>query len=102
MFAHLLFAYAQASFRLGGSVHYTTLGRTGVTVSRLCLGAMMFGKDGNRDHDDCVRIMHRAFDGGINFVDTADVYAYGESEEIVGAGVRHRRDDIIVATKVHH
>jgi aryl-alcohol dehydrogenase-like predicted oxidoreductase len=87
---------------LGGDVQYTTLGRTGVTVSRLCLGAMMFGQDGNADHDDCVRIMHRAFDAGVNFLDTADVYGYGESEEIVGAGLRGRRDDIVVATKVHH
>ena len=63
-------------------MQYTTLGRTGVVVSRLCLGAMMFGSDGNADHDDCLRIMHRAFDGGVNFIDTADVYAYGESEEI--------------------
>jgi aryl-alcohol dehydrogenase-like predicted oxidoreductase len=86
----------------GSAVQYTTLGRTGVTVSRLCLGAMMFGRDGNPDHADCVRIMHRAFDGGINFVDTADVYAYGESEEIVGRAVRDRRDAIIVATKLHH
>ena len=83
-------------------MQYTTLGRTGVTVSRLCLGAMMFGQDGNPDHDDCVRIMHRAFEAGINFIDTADVYAYGESEEIVGAAIRDRRDEVIVATKLHH
>src|SRR5512147_11243 len=63
---------------------------------------MMFGQDGNPDHDDCVRIMHRAFDAGINFIDTADVYGYGESEEIVGAALRDRRDEIIVATKLHH
>ena len=61
-----------------------TLGRTGVKVSPLCLGAMMFGAWGNTDHEDSVRIIHTALDAGINFVDTADVYSQGESEEIVG------------------
>ena len=61
-----------------------TLGRTGVRVSPLCLGAMMFGAWGNPDHDESVKIIHRALDAGINFVDTADVYSAGESEEIVG------------------
>ena len=51
------------------------LGRTGVSVSKLCLGAMMFGAWGNSDHDDSIRIIHAALDAGINFVDTADVYA---------------------------
>ena len=60
------------------------LGRTGMRVSTSCLGAMMFGRIGNPDHDDCVRIVHKALDAGINFVDTADVYSAGESEEIVG------------------
>src|SRR5262245_4260152 len=78
-----------------------TLGSTGVHVSEYCLGAMMFGKWGNRDHEDCVRIAHRAFDAGINFVDTADVYSTGESEEIVGKAIAGRRDDIVLATKVH-
>ena len=78
-----------------------TLGSTGVQVSEYCLGAMMFGKWGNRDHEDCVRIAHRAFDAGINFVDTADVYSTGESEEIVGKAIAGRRDDIVLATKVH-
>src|SRR5918996_586022 len=77
-----------------------TLGSTGVQVSEFCLGAMMFGKWGNPDHDDCVRIAHRAFDAGVNFVDTADVYSQGESEEIVGKAIAGRRDDIILATKV--
>ncbi len=63
---------------------YRPLGRTGVKVSPLCLGAMMFGAWGNADHDDCTAIIHAALDAGINFVDTADVYAAGESEEIVG------------------
>jgi aryl-alcohol dehydrogenase-like predicted oxidoreductase len=78
-----------------------TLGSTGVQVSEYCLGAMMFGQWGNRDHEDCVRIAHRAFDGGINFVDTADVYSAGESEEIVGKAITGRRDELVLATKVH-
>jgi aryl-alcohol dehydrogenase-like predicted oxidoreductase len=77
-----------------------TLGTTGVQVSEYCLGAMMFGAWGNPDHDDCVRIAHRAFDAGINFVDTADVYSRGESEEIVGKAIAGRRDDFVLATKV--
>jgi aryl-alcohol dehydrogenase (NADP+) len=75
------------------------LGTTGVRVSEHCLGAMMFGRFGNRDHDDCVRIIHKALDAGINFVDTADMYSAGESEEIVGKALAGRRDDVIVATK---
>src|ERR1700710_527141 len=75
------------------------LGRTGVHVSRLCLGTMMFGAWGNSDHDDSVRIIHRALDAGINFVDTADVYSAGESEEILGKALKGRRDDIVLATK---
>ena len=81
---------------------HRTLGRTGVKVSPLCLGAMMFGAWGERDHDESVRIIHRALDAGINFVDTADVYSAGESEEIVGKALAGgRRDDVILATKVH-
>ena len=77
------------------------LGRTGVQVSELCLGAMVFGAWGNRDHDECVRIIGIALDNGINFVDTADVYADGESEEIVGRALKGRRDDVVLATKGH-
>ena len=78
------------------------LGRTGVSVSPLCLGTMMFGAWGNTDHDDSIRIIHRALDAGINFVDTADVYARGESEEIVGKALKGgRRDHVVLATKVH-
>lgn len=77
------------------------LGRTGVRVSPLCLGAMMFGAWGNTDHDESVRIIHRALEAGINFVDTADVYSAGESEEIVGKALKGRRDDVVLATKVH-
>jgi aryl-alcohol dehydrogenase-like predicted oxidoreductase len=79
-----------------------TLGRTGVRVSPLCLGAMMFGGWGNTDEEDCIRIIHRALDVGINFIDTADVYARGESEEIVGRALAGgRRDNVVLATKVH-
>jgi aryl-alcohol dehydrogenase-like predicted oxidoreductase len=76
------------------------LGRTGVQVSKLCLGTMMFGAWGNPDHDDSIRIIHRALDAGINFIDTADVYSAGESEEIVGKALRGRRDDVVLATKL--
>src|SRR4051812_21856612 len=78
---------------------YHLLGRTGVSVSKLCLGAMMFGAWGNPDHDDSIRIIHPALDAGINFVDTADVYAHGESEEILGKALKGRRDDVVLATK---
>jgi aryl-alcohol dehydrogenase-like predicted oxidoreductase len=79
-----------------------TLGRTGVKVSPLCLGAMMFGDWGNRDHDDSIRIIHAALDAGINFIDTADVYSRGESEEIVAKALAGgRRDDVVLATKVN-
>jgi aryl-alcohol dehydrogenase-like predicted oxidoreductase len=78
------------------------LGRTGVSVSKLCLGAMMFGAWGNPDHDESIQIIHAALDAGINFIDTADVYARGESEEIVGKALAGgRRDDVILATKFH-
>jgi aryl-alcohol dehydrogenase-like predicted oxidoreductase len=75
------------------------LGRTGVSVSPLCLGAMMFGPWGNSDEADSVRIIHRALDAGINFIDTADVYSAGESERIVGKALAGRRDDVVLATK---
>src|SRR5689334_16598672 len=82
-------------------MEFRPLGRTGVQVSPLCLGTMLFGAWGNPDHDDSIRIIHRALDAGINFVDTADVYAAGESEEIVGRALEGRRDDIVLATKFH-
>src|ERR1700684_2880140 len=78
---------------------YRTLGRTGVEVSPLCLGATMFGAWGNPDHEDSIRIIHAALDAGINFVDTADVYSRGESEEIVGKALAGRRDKVVLATK---
>jgi len=82
-------------------MEYRTLGGTGVRVSTHCLGAMMFGAWGNTDVDDCVRIIHEALDRGINFVDTADVYSSGESERIVGKALKGRRDNVVLATKVH-
>jgi aryl-alcohol dehydrogenase-like predicted oxidoreductase len=82
-------------------MEYRLLGATGVEVSPFCLGAMMFGAWGNTDHGESVRIIHRALDAGINFIDTADVYARGESEEIVGKALRGRRDSVVLATKVH-
>jgi aryl-alcohol dehydrogenase-like predicted oxidoreductase len=84
------------------TMNYRTLGTTGTKVTPLCLGAMMFGDWGNQDHDDSIRIIHRALDAGINFIDTADVYSRGESEEIVGKALaRGRRDHVVLATKVH-
>src|SRR3979409_2147546 len=83
-------------------MEYRTLGRTGGQVSPLCLGAMMFGAWGNPDHDDSIRIIHRALDEGINFIDTADVYSRGESEKIVGKALSGgRRDNVVLATKFH-
>jgi aryl-alcohol dehydrogenase-like predicted oxidoreductase len=82
-------------------MQYRVLGRTGIKVSPYCLGAMMFGGLGNPDHADCIRIIHKALDFGINFVDTADRYSRGESEEIVGKALKGRRDNIVLATKVH-
>ena len=82
-------------------MQYRTLGRTGMKVSPYCLGAMMFGGMGNSDHDDSIRIIHKAVDAGINFIDTADRYSQGESEEIVGKALKGRRDNIVLATKVH-
>jgi aryl-alcohol dehydrogenase-like predicted oxidoreductase len=82
-------------------MRFRTLGGTGMRVSSYCLGAMMFGSAGNPDHEDCVRIIRAALEGGINFIDTADVYSRGESEEIVGRALRGRRDDVVLATKAH-
>jgi aryl-alcohol dehydrogenase-like predicted oxidoreductase len=83
-------------------MEHRELGRTGVKVSPLCLGAMMFGAWGESDHDESIRIIHRALDAGINFIDTADVYSRGESEEIVGKALSGgKRDNVVLATKVH-
>jgi aryl-alcohol dehydrogenase-like predicted oxidoreductase len=75
------------------------LGGTGISVSEYALGAMMFGAMGNTDHDDCIRMIHTALDAGINLIDTADVYAAGESEVIVGKALKGRRDEVVLATK---
>jgi aryl-alcohol dehydrogenase-like predicted oxidoreductase len=82
-------------------MEHRPLGRTGVSVSKLCLGAMMFGAWGEADHDESVRIIHAALDAGIDFIDTADVYSAGESEEIVGKALKGRRDGVILATKAY-
>src|SRR3954451_194165 len=83
-------------------MEHRPLGRTGMQVSPLCLGAMMFGAWGDTDHEDSVRIIHRALDAGVNFIDTADVYSAGESEEIVAKALAGgRRDDVVLATKFH-
>ena len=83
-------------------MRYRTLGRTGIRVSPYALGAMNFGAGiGNPDHDDAIRIIHRALDAGINFIDTADAYSRGESEEIVGKALKGRRANVVLATKVH-
>jgi len=79
---------------------YRPLGRTGVSVSQMCLGAMMFGAFGNPDHDDAVRIIHTALDAGINVIDTADGYSAGESEQIVGKALAGgRRANVVLAVK---
>ena len=80
---------------------YRPLGRTGVTVSEYCLGAMMYGAMGNTDHADCIRQIHASLDAGINFIDTADVYSAGESEEIVGKAIQDRRENVVLATKFY-
>ncbi|MBS2548498.1 aldo/keto reductase [Catenulispora sp. NL8] len=81
---------------------YRALGLTGIQVSPFALGTMMFGALGNPDHDDSIRIIHRALDAGINFVDTADVYSNGESEQIVGKALKGRRDDVVLTSKFHY
>ncbi|MGH2785046.1 MAG: aldo/keto reductase [Actinomycetota bacterium] len=82
-------------------MEYRPLGRTGVKVSVQCLGAMMFGPWGNPDHSECLRMVDHALEAGVNFIDTADAYSAGESEEIVGKAIKSRRDEVVLATKVH-
>jgi aryl-alcohol dehydrogenase-like predicted oxidoreductase len=82
-------------------MRYRTLGSTGIKVSPYALGAMMFGAIGNPDHGECIRMIHQALDAGINVIDTAPAYSAGQSEEIVGEALKGRRDDVILATKVH-
>ena len=82
-------------------MEYRSLGRTGVMVSPLCLGTMNFG--GPTNEEDSIAIINRALEGGINFIDTANVYNAGESEVIVGKAFKENglRDEIVLATKVH-
>jgi aryl-alcohol dehydrogenase-like predicted oxidoreductase len=79
-------------------MEYRNLGRAGLKVSPLCLGTMMFG--GPTEERDSIRIIHRALEAGINFLDTANVYNGGESERIIGRAVRDRREKVVLATKV--
>ncbi len=81
-------------------MEYRNLGHTGLKVSPLCLGAMMFGAWGNPDHEESIRIIHSALDSGINFIDTANGYSEGESEVIVGKALKDRREGTVLATKV--
>jgi aryl-alcohol dehydrogenase-like predicted oxidoreductase len=83
-------------------MNYRSLGRTGIKVSAYCLGSMMFGKVGNPDHEECIRMIHKSLDAGINYIDTADAYSHGESEEIVGKAIKGRRDSVIIGTKFFH
>jgi aryl-alcohol dehydrogenase-like predicted oxidoreductase len=79
-------------------MRYRTLGRTGIKVSPYALGALALGTPvGNADHDDSVRIIHKALDAGINFLDTSDTY--GDSEVVVGKALKGRRDSVVLATK---
>jgi aryl-alcohol dehydrogenase-like predicted oxidoreductase len=80
---------------------YRSFGRTGIKVSPFCLGAMMFGGMANSDTDECTRMIHKALDAGINFIDTADRYSNGQSEEAVGAALKGRREHVVVGTKVY-
>lgn len=92
-------------------MHYTTLGRTGLVVSTICLGTMTFGGEGGMwriigglDQDAVDPLVKGAFDAGVNFIDTANVYAFGVSEEMLGASIRRLglpRDELIIATKAH-
>ncbi|WP_330293500.1 aldo/keto reductase [Streptomyces sp. NBC_00576] len=79
----------------------TTLGHTGIKVSRIALGTMMLGAWGQRDHAEAQRLIHEALDAGVNLIDTADMYSAGECERIVGKALRGRRDEVVLATKVH-
>src|SRR5687767_9190031 len=80
-------------------MQYRTLGRTGVQVSALALGAMNFGKIGRTTQDEATAIVDAAMEAGINLIDTADMYSGGQSEEMVGKAIAGRRDDIVLATK---
>jgi aryl-alcohol dehydrogenase-like predicted oxidoreductase len=83
-------------------MEYKVLGRTGITVSRACLGSMMFGRWANSDQDECVRVIDEAFENGINFVDSADVYSAGDAEAIIGKAIKRNRDSWVICTKFGH
>jgi aryl-alcohol dehydrogenase-like predicted oxidoreductase len=80
-------------------MQYRTLGRTGVQVSTLSLGAMNFGAIGRTTQDDATAIIDAALQAGVNMIDTADFYSQGESEQLVGRAIASRRDDVVLATK---
>lgn len=80
-------------------MQYRSLGRTGIKVSPYCLGAMMFGPMGNSDDVETTKIIHKALDAGINFIDTADAYSRGGSEEVVGKALKGRRGNVVISTK---
>ncbi|MFE1798420.1 aldo/keto reductase [Streptomyces sp. NPDC059517] len=82
-------------------MQYRTLGRTGVQVSSLALGAMNFGRIGRTTQEEATAIVDAALEGGVNVIDTADAYSAGESEELVGKAIAGRRDDIVLATKAY-
>jgi aryl-alcohol dehydrogenase-like predicted oxidoreductase len=82
-------------------MEYTRLGSSGLKVSRLCLGTLMFGPPWSDDRDEAIRIIRHALDLGINFIDTGNAYSEGIVESIVGAAIRDRRDQVVVCTKVH-
>src|ERR1700736_5868189 len=83
------------------TMEYRTLGDTGVRASVYSLGSVMFGSWGNNDERECSTIINRALDGGMNLIDTADVYSDGQSEQIIGKAIQARRDEVILATKFH-
>ncbi|WP_410810882.1 aldo/keto reductase [Micromonospora sp. 067-2] len=83
-------------------MQYRSLGRTGVQVSSLVLGAMNFGTIGRTTQDEATAIVDAALDAGINLIDTADIYSGGESEQMVGRAIAGRRDDIVLATKANN
>ncbi|MGD8240051.1 MAG: aldo/keto reductase [Armatimonadota bacterium] len=78
---------------------YVKLGTAGVDVSRVCMGCMTFGRE--TDRDESIRIVHAALDAGVNFIDTANIYGRGDSEEITGEALKGRRDEVVLATKVN-
>lgn len=80
-------------------MEYRTLGRTGIKVSTFCLGTMMFGAWGDTDEAEAKLMVDLALDAGVNFIDTADMYDFGVSEQFVGRALKGRRDDVVISTK---